>query len=109
MGLGGDKMICPECGESFLPLSVNQKYCSTKCGDKYRRKHKIVSLSITFNCAKCGKAVVTEEGTKDMRTRFCSETCEKKYWRHPPHDCVSSRTNFHSLREYISWENRTND
>lgn len=39
--------------------------------------------AISFHCSFCGKAVVTD-GKKDKRTRFCSETCEKKYWRHPP-------------------------
>lgn len=102
-------MICPECGNSFLALSINHKYCCKSCGDRYRRKHKIISPSLTFDSAKCGKTVVTEEGTRDMRTRFCSETCEKKYWRHPPFENITSRINFHSFQEYKSWENRTNE
>ena len=47
--------------------------------------------------------------TRDMRTRFCSESCEKKYWRHPPFESITSRMNFHSFQEYMSWEQRTNE
>lgn len=70
---------------------------------------KIQYPSITFNCAKCGRTVVTEEGSGDKRTRFCSESCERAYWRHPPYENEASRTNFHSVEEYASWEGRTNE
>lgn len=78
-------MQCPNCKCEFTPLAVNQLYCSARCGDTYRRKHPAVTRfpPISFHCSFCGKAVVTD-GKKDKRTRFCSETCEKKYWRHPP-------------------------
>ena len=100
---------CPQCNTEFTPLSVTQIYCSSKCGNKYRKNHKAISPSITFDCAFCGKTVVTEDGTGDRRTRFCSAVCEKKYWRHPPFENVIVRTNFHSLQEYQSWERRTNE
>ena len=78
-------MKCPNCNNEFSPLSVNQLYCSARCGEIYRRKHPTATRfpSISFNCSFCGKAVVTD-GKMDKRTRFCSEKCEKKYWRHPP-------------------------
>lgn len=106
------KSICPECGREFVPKSVVQIFCSLTCGKRYRRKHGAAALhpSVTFTCANpgCGRVVVTEAGT-DRRTRFCCSSCEKKYWRHPPYEQETSRTNFHSLREYLSWEKRTNE
>lgn len=102
-------MTCLHCGKSFTPGTVIQKYCSASCGNKYRRVHTISEAwpSITFNCAHCGRTVVTEAG-KDRRTRFCSQSCEKKYWRHPLHERESSHQNFHSIAEYISYERRSN-
>lgn len=102
-------MKCPECGSQFSKRTVTQKYCSTLCGDRYRRKHKRQWPSITFECAECGRKVVTEEGQKDMRTRFCHARCERKFWRHPPYDGTSARTNFRSIEEYASWERMTNE
>lgn len=103
-------MKCLNCGGEFTPLTVIQKYCCTECGVKYRRTHKNLNSeypSITFTCAKCGKVVVTEGTTKDKRSRFCSKECEKKFWRHPPWDHTTSRTNFRSPEEYASYERRT--
>ena len=102
---------CPWCGKTFepTPYAVTQVFCNSKCQDKYFNKHGPYCYpSITFVCAKCGKTVVTEGG-RDKRTRFCSRECEKKYWRHPPHDRESCRQNFHSLQEYESWERITNE
>ncbi len=102
---------CPECGKHFVPMSVNQIYCSRKCGGRYRIRHKVDGNypPVTFTCSQCGREVTTEGGTGDKRTRFCSAVCEKKYWRHPPHDRPSTRTNFRSAAEYVSWERRTNE
>ena len=106
-------MKCLECGEEFEPLSVVQKYCSMRCGSRYRKKNKgrIKYPSVTFTCAyhKCGRTVVTEEGSGDMRTRFCSASCERKFWRHPPWEHETSITNFRSAGEYASYERRTNE
>ena len=102
-------MKCLECGKEFVERTVIQKYCSKKCGDIFRKTHKILSPSITFRCAKCGKLVVTEDGTSDKRSRFCSAVCEKKYWRHPPYEFMAGKVNFHSINEYLNWEKRTND
>lgn len=101
---------CLYCGVDFTALTVTQKYCSRLCGARYRRKHKGENLnpSVTFNCSQCGKIVVTEEGSNDRRSRFCSETCEKKFWRHPHWENPTTRINFHSMEEYASYEKRTN-
>lgn len=78
-------MKCLECGKDILLRSVNQLYCSRRCGERYRRKNKgkIKYPSIAFLCSQCGKKVVTEEGSSDRRTRFCCAECEKKVllWR----------------------------
>ena len=63
---------------------------------------------ITFTCSHCGRSVTTEGGVRDKRTRFCSQKCEKKYWRHPPHDNPTNRTNFGCVERYISYEKYTN-
>lgn len=72
-------MKCPECGTEFTPLSVTQKYCSRKCGHRYREKNKgkIQYPSITFQCSWCGRTITTEEGSRDMRSKFCNVNCEK--------------------------------
>ena len=83
-------MKCKYCGETIPNPAPDQMYCSVECGAKYRKEHPEEAQrawpSIEFDCACCGRHVVTEEGTSDRRTRFCSHSCEKKYWRHPPHE-----------------------
>lgn len=106
-----DVKTCPECGRTFAPTigATIQVFCSGRCQARYSVKHGPYNRpSITFICAKCGRTVVTEGG-RDARTRFCSPECEKKYWRHPPHEHESSRQNFRSIEEYERWERRTNE
>lgn len=78
-------MKCLNCEKEFAPMSANQIYCSAGCGRKYRRKHpeRLNFPAVFFKCANCGMAVVTD-GKHDKRTRFCSQECNRKYWRHPP-------------------------
>lgn len=102
--------VCPNCGKMFEPVNSNQLYCCKRCQWTYvnRHKHGVGYASVTFTCAMCGHTVVTEGG-RDKRSRFCSPECEKRYWRHPPYECESNRTNFHTIDEYASWERRTNE
>lgn len=104
-------MKCLQCGEEFTPMTIIQKYCSVKCRNRYCRTHNMDQFypSITFARAQCGKTVVTEGGVKDKRSRFCSRSCEKKFWRHPHWESTSSRINFRSVQEYANWERRTNE
>lgn len=95
-------------------MAVNQMYCCKECGDKYRRTHNVQELypSLRFECACCGKTVITEEGSRDKRTRFCSPECEREYWRHQylkENVSTHQRMNFHSVEEYFSYERRTNN
>lgn len=101
-------MKCEQCGKEFEP-KPQQLFCSAKCqGKSWRKNGPHGYPSITFVCAKCGKTVTTEGG-KDRRSRFCCRECEKKFWKHPPHDNPSTRTNFKSIQEYASYERRTNE
>ena len=102
-------MRCPECGEHFEPLAVNQVFCSRGCGSRWRRRRGAYNSfpPVEFTCAQCGRTVVTEGGCGDKRTRFCCRECEKKYWRHPPHENEPSRINFSSLEAYIRHEKGT--
>ena len=96
-------MRCRECGASFEPRAVMQVFCSRKCAGRhgnreYREKTKVgervfAGDGMTLNCANCGKSFTLmhyrdKAGRlrEDKRTCFCSATCEKKYWRHPPQD-----------------------
>lgn len=94
-------MICPNCKKQFNPVSVNQIYCSEKCGKQYRKAHPDVTHfpAISFRCSFCGKEVVTD-GKNDKRTRFCSQACEKKFWRHPPTEHSAMKTNPAALVEW---------
>ncbi|MGN1037529.1 MAG: hypothetical protein ACI4PX_07125, partial [Ruminococcus sp.] len=98
-----DSVVCPECKKEFEPKSVNQIYCSSLCGERYRRKHpeyiRTGNTVLKFQCAYCGKTVVTD-GKGDKRTRFCCQSCEKKYWRHPPSEHSSLRT---ENAKFLEW------
>ena len=102
-------MKCAFCGAEYQPRSVVQKYCCTSCQKKAKYRGMVRYLSVTFQCAKCGKTVVTDPESRDRRSRFCSAECEKRYWRHPPHEHESARQNFRSVREYAAYERRTNE
>ena len=104
----GDTFICPQCRKEFVKEHPVQKYCSKKCYNKYRKENGKCAPwpELTFNCAWCGKVVVT--GGTDRRSRFCSYECERKYWRHPSYDYESYSQAFHTLGEMESYEKRTN-
>lgn len=101
--------ICPNCGKGFLAKTYTQVYCCPKCGVEYRAKGEHAKYPvITFNCACCGR-LVTTDGEKDKRTRFCSHDCEKQFYRHPPESKKSQIRNLVSLKRYLSWEKWTNE
>lgn len=104
--------ICYNCGKPIKAnhYATHQKFCCVECRNQYHKENKDTSYftPFFFECSQCGKRVeITDE--KDRRTRFCCASCEKKYWRHPPYEQETSRTNFHSVQEYLSWERRTNE
>lgn len=101
-------MKCRVCGTEFTP-TLNQLYCSKRCRQwiNNNRREDTGYPSIRFSCAKCGRIVITD-GKKDKRSRFCSRECERKYWRHPPHEHPTCNTMFHNVEDYLSYERRTN-
>lgn len=93
-------MKCAVCGKEFEPKRVSQRYCSYTCR-RYANHHGGKEHPIggdtfpgqpiirKFHCVKCGKLVyITDQN--DCRTKFCSQQCEKRYWKHPGR--VHSRT-----------------
>lgn len=79
-----EKRKCINCGKEFLPNTKMQKYCSRSCGSEFRKKNDINSNwpKKTFVCAYCGKKVTTKGNSSDKRTRFCSNECQEKFWKH---------------------------
>lgn len=84
-------MICVICGKKFEACRSTQKYCSAACR-RYANRHggndhaefpvpveKPVIRE--FRCLKCGKIVYVTE-PEDCRLKFCSQRCEKAYWKH---------------------------
>ena len=49
----------------------------------YRNTRSFNRPGYEFYCRFCGKKCVVDPNTGDHRTVFCSESCEKKYWKHP--------------------------
>ena len=75
-------MICPVCNKNFEPTVPHKKYCSAECRIwAYSNKLIPPREPYEFDCAHCGKHIVTAP-YHDRRSRFCSRACEKKYWRH---------------------------
>lgn len=80
-------MQCINCNKYFEQQAVNQKYCSQRCKKQYYRKttkeerQEMWITNDSFNCSHCGKLVVKDTTKIDMRTRFCSNACCKKYWK----------------------------
>lgn len=102
---------CWCCGKPITPRAfvTHQLFCSDSCRREYKAKGMTQQFfdPIEFDCSQCGRRIRVET-PDDKRTRFCSASCEKKYWRHPPYEQETARTNFHSVQEYLSWERRTN-
>ncbi len=82
-------MKCLICGKEFTPNRPWQKYCCPECKREAYRRRKEEKAEIEeekpiireFHCRKCG-ALVQVRDHKDFRMRFCSQKCEKAYWKH---------------------------
>ncbi len=81
--------VCPVCGKKFQKRMSRQKYCSTSCG-RYANKHDETihdekpgaEVIRTFCCKRCGELVQVTDPL-DKRLKFCSQYCEKLFWKHP--------------------------
>lgn len=111
------KRACPVCGSQFDAYNLSHIYCSRKCACHARYKglnkqyRKAAFIPREFECSCCGHTVTVDD-PKDKRERFCSQACERKYWRdvtrHP--GAGNQRiSNYHSASEYFSWERKSNE
>lgn len=91
MGQVPSSGTCPMCGAKFELRSADHVFCSKACWNKarYRKcRWRMISAVLAervprkFACARCGKEVTVSK-PNDKRTRFCSERCEKLYWKKP--------------------------
>ncbi len=83
-------MKCPVCGTEFTPRRPKQKYCCYEC-QRYANRHgandirplpsPFAPVIREFQCLKCG-TVVRVTDPSDGRMKFCSQHCEKLYWKH---------------------------
>ena len=71
------KKFCVYCDAPFIDRSVDKRgrYCSEKCGKKYRRGFKPTEK----NCEVCG-APFTDRSSR-QHGRFCSQNCRAKHRR----------------------------
>ena len=67
-------MNCLQCGAEFEPRSWNKKFCSAKCGNKYRYKPKTTPRVYNNTCTVCGK----EFEARSSATKYCSPECYRR-------------------------------
>lgn len=67
-------MKCLQCGTEFEPHSWNRKFCSAKCGNKYRYKPKTTPRVYNNTCAVCGKTFEA----RSSATKYCSPECYRR-------------------------------
>lgn len=87
---GSEAMNCVICGKEFTPRRSIQKYCSAECR-RYANRHGVNDIRAAapatapvireFRCLKCG-TIVRVRDHSDGRMKFCSQHCEKLYWKH---------------------------
>lgn len=76
--------------KNLPPTRITQRYCGYTCR-RYADHHGINDNRVEgplyapvireFTCLRCGKHVRVTDG-RDCRTKFCSQHCEKLYWKH---------------------------
>ena len=82
------KKKCLWCNEPFevdasIPRELERKYCSPKCGARFRRKarkkkKRKESIYIVKNCLHCGqKFTITKAAYKEQT--YCSARCRKEF------------------------------
>lgn len=86
------KRACDECGALFVPKRKASRFCSLRCQKRYYKKHppqhpedymEFSGVPIReFTCRMCHRNVRVYD-RRDQRTVFCSQACEKKFWKHP--------------------------
>lgn len=96
------RKLCLGCGKiiNIIKHGENKKYCSNKCGIRYRRK---VGLSIRSEyykkeCVICGKTFYINKSQKKLNSRFCSRACMGKGFR------IEKKVNLMPRMEFICKE-----
>jgi hypothetical protein len=78
------ELTCVSCGEPFIALRSDVKYCKNACRLTAQRKHKaeLRPAKHAHTCAECGKTIVSQRSTK----KYCSSDCRNAWWNHSrPH------------------------
>lgn len=88
----GETAICNECGCEFTKKTIRQRFCSPKCHRKYYHRQENRHTGVhrlpkpgepilrEFQCKNCG-CLVQVVDRRDQRKKFCSQECEKYYWK----------------------------
>ena len=78
---------CPECGNSFVTEIPYKIFCCKEHSDRYYHNHgkehdfnSTSPIIRSFECRECKKIVYVTD-TTDKRYVYCSQKCEKEYWR----------------------------
>jgi hypothetical protein len=66
--------ICKTCGNEFVPMGHNGRFCSNECRPSVYKKHK---QEISHTCEFCGKEFTSNR----EQTKFCSSSCAAKHKR----------------------------
>lgn len=70
------KFICIACGKEYESTNTgNNRYCSKKCRESYRRN----MYQATFTCIFCGKEFSAYKYSKSRVRKFCSQKCAHEY------------------------------
>lgn len=80
---------CKNCGKPFRTKTSRQCFCCADCREEFYKKkgnrHEEpapgVPIIREFVCKNCGYHVRVADAA-DHRTVFCSQQCEKDYWKH---------------------------
>jgi hypothetical protein len=74
------ELTCVSCGEPFIALRSDVKYCKNACRLTAQRKHKaeLRPAKHAHTCAECGKTIVSQRSTK----KYCSDDCKNAWWSH---------------------------
>ncbi|MGB9846162.1 MAG: hypothetical protein ACPLRH_01510 [Desulfotomaculales bacterium] len=81
---------CVECGKSFAPVNINQKFCSEACRDRFKKRKLRLKRKEQGLCPQCGGPMdypvrVGGPGSKSpdrQKITYCSKCREKfREWK----------------------------
>ena len=92
-GMKGLIWECPQCGESYEPRQVNQKYCTPSCREIQAGK---IAKRIQRECLTCS----TPFTTSLIRKVYCSQKCQREGYNIRK-GFNQTREAWFSLREFV--------